>query len=145
MNRAEWSSLLAAADRAELVEAGEVCLEAAVSGGGDLPQVIQGPAVGIVTLDVREPIEASRFVLGEVLVTKCVVRFGDGTGGITLMGDDREAALAGAICEAVMAGGGPGSDVVADLCARTSDRVDAERRAEWAELQPTVVSFEEMD
>lgn len=145
MNRTQWSSLLAAADRAELVEAGEICLDAATRAGDALPHVVSGPEVGIVTLDVREPVEASRFVLGEVLVSRCVVRLGDSTGGITLMGDDREAALAGAICDAVMAGERPGAEVVADLCQRTAARVEADRSAEWDELQPTVVRFEEMD
>ena len=60
------------------------------------------------------------------------------------LGDDRAAVLAAAICDAEVQAARPRAADVAALCRRVADRVAAEEVAEWAELAPTVVEFEEL-
>lgn len=134
------AELLARADRAEAIELADRCLDAATE-----PRVLRGPEVGMVMLTVREPVEATRFHLGEVLVTTCEVEHRGVRGWVMRMGDDRHAALAAAVLDAEASAAGPFASEIAALCAATADRVARERAREWADVRPTVVDFEEMD
>ncbi|MGB0149080.1 MAG: hypothetical protein ACPF97_09380, partial [Ilumatobacteraceae bacterium] len=58
------ASMLAQADAASLAVVADECLAAAPT-----PLVHFGPDVGTIMLTMREPVEATRFHLGEVLVT----------------------------------------------------------------------------
>ena len=60
--------MLAQADAASLAVVADECLAAAST-----PRVHFGPDVGTIMLTMREPVEATRFHLGEVLVTRCQV------------------------------------------------------------------------
>ena len=137
--RARRCELLAAAELQSLLDVADSCLD-----GAGAPEAVLGPEVGSVVLTVREPVEASRFQLGDVLVTRSEVIHRGATGWAMRMGDDRPGALAAAICDAECEAGGPGRARVDDLCRSTADRLQRERQAEWAELQPTIVNFEEM-
>lgn len=134
------AELLAAADPEPLIALAERCLD-----DGTRPVVVRGPEVGMVMLTVREPVARERFHLGEVLVTRAEVEL-DGARGWSLRpGDDRLAALAAAVCDAEVEAGRPRSADVVALC-RLTERARAEAdAAEWAELGPTAVSFEELD
>lgn len=134
------AELLARAERAEVIEIADRCLESAAE-----PRVMRGPEVGMVMLTVREPVEATRFHLGEVLVTTCEVEHRGTRGWVMRMGDDRHAALAAAVLDAEAVADGPLADDVEALCARTADRMARERAREWADVHPTIVDFEEMD
>lgn len=109
------------------------------------PFVVTPPQTGMVVLQVREPVAAQRFHLGEVLVTTAEVTVGDHRGWCMRLGEDREATLAGAILDAVTETGGPMADAVAALCTTVEHALADAAAREWADLAPTEVRFEELD
>ena len=131
--------LLAIADRAELIELAERCATSAPA-----PVVRRAPEIGTILLDVREPIAHDRFHLGEVLACQAEVGVGGAVGWSMRLGDDRLATLAAAICDATVEAAAPLAGAVLDLCERTALRQDVDRAAEWSELEPTIVTFEEL-
>ena len=134
------ASMLAQADPEALAAAADECLAAAPN-----PLIHHGPEVGTVLLTVREPVETTRFHLGEVLVTRCQLEHRGISTWAMRMGDDRAATLAAAICAAEAEAEGPAQATVDRLVAATRARLAADRAEEWAELEPTIVAFEEMD
>jgi alpha-D-ribose 1-methylphosphonate 5-triphosphate synthase subunit PhnG len=139
MNSERRAELLAIAERDELVALADRC--AAESPGAE---VVRPPQVGTILLEVREPIAHDRFHLGEVLACQAEVRIGAATGWSMRLGDDRLATLAAAVCDASVEAGASLAGEVLDLCERTALYQESERAAEWAELAPTVVEFEEL-
>jgi alpha-D-ribose 1-methylphosphonate 5-triphosphate synthase subunit PhnG len=109
------------------------------------PVIVTAPEVVLVALDVREPVCAERFRIGDVLATRAEVAYGGHEGWAVRMGDDRAAALAAAICSAVGDHSLEGSERVDDLCRATESTRTDERLVEWSELLETVVEFEELD
>lgn len=134
------ASMLAQADAASLAVVADECLAAAPT-----PLVHFGPDVGTIMLTMREPVEATRFHLGEVLVTRCQVEHRETVAWAMRMGDDRASTLAAAVCDAEVAAAGPAAASVERLVAETHRHLEAERAEEWRELEPTIVAFEEMD
>ncbi|TDD03732.1 phosphonate C-P lyase system protein PhnG [Nonomuraea diastatica] len=137
----ERAELLAAATPDELLPLAERLLQA-----GDLgePAVLHPPETGMVMLTVREPVAEERFHLGEVLVTSCTVEVAGAAGWNMRGGDDRVAALAAALLDAVAAAGLPAAGEVNALCASVAERRAREEAAEWAEVSATRVAFEEL-
>ena len=133
------AALLALADPLELIGLADACLAA-----GDRPRVLVAPEVGCVATQVREPIAGERFLLGDVLACRAEVELDGARGWAMHLGDNRAAVLAAAICDAEVQAARPRAADVAALCRRVADRVAAEEAAEWAELAPTVVEFEEL-
>lgn len=137
--------------RAELLAAGEpdelIPLAERLIADGTLGEVsvLTGPDVGMVMMTVREPVAEQRFHLGEVLVTQCRVEVAGATGWCVRGGDDRVTTLAAALLDGAAAAGLPAaSEEIAELCLTIEAR-QAERTArEWAELEPTIVAFEEL-
>jgi alpha-D-ribose 1-methylphosphonate 5-triphosphate synthase subunit PhnG len=107
------------------------------------PFVLSGPDVGMVMMQVREPVAEERFYLGEVLVTRAEVELAGHRGWCMRLGDDRQAALAAAILDA--AAEGTDRTTVERLCGVIAAREKASAEAEWAEIAPTEVRFEELD
>lgn len=140
LDRNRRAELLAAADRAPLLATAEGCLRDCPD-----PELIVGPEVGTLVLTVREPVEATRVHLGDVLVTRTEVSHRDVRGWAMRMGDDRAGALAAAICDAETEAGGPSASLVDELCRSTADIEARARAQEWAELSPTIVDFQEME
>ncbi|GAA5010156.1 phosphonate C-P lyase system protein PhnG [Actinopolymorpha pittospori] len=141
LSREERASLLARALPEEL----EPLAEETLARKGD-PVVLSGPEVGMVMMQVREPVAAERFYLGEVLVTRTEVELGGHRGWCMRLGDDRQAALAAAILDAAAeAPDGADRASVEALCRRVAEREARAARAEWAEIAPTEVRFEELD
>ncbi|MFI0419860.1 phosphonate metabolism protein PhnG [Spongiactinospora gelatinilytica] len=135
------AELLSAATRDELVALAERLLAQGALGE---PAVLVPPEVGMVMLQVREPIAEERFYLGEVLVTRCGAEVA-GVAGWSMRGDDdRIAALAAALLDAVCAAGLPESAEVEELCAAVERRRRREIDEEWARIAPTLVTFEEL-
>ncbi|MER8069921.1 phosphonate C-P lyase system protein PhnG [Streptomyces sp. NPDC094034] len=133
--------LLAAAAREEIVPLAERLFADA---GRPEPTVLKAPETGMVVLQVREPVEETRFYLGEVLVTECSVEVSGVPGWCMRPGDDRIAALAGALLDALAAAGDPATDEIDALCAAVAERLAAEDSAEWADVTSTTVNFEEL-
>jgi alpha-D-ribose 1-methylphosphonate 5-triphosphate synthase subunit PhnG len=142
--REERWALLAAAEGEELIELADACLAAAAEFTVTAP-----PRAGSVSAQVRDPVRRERFLLGDVLACTAEVEL-DGVRGWALrLSDDRAAVLAMAICDAAGAstGGvstGGGAAAVDDLCRRVEARLREREAAEWAELAPTIVEFEEL-
>ncbi|MHA6625427.1 phosphonate C-P lyase system protein PhnG [Pseudonocardia sichuanensis] len=133
------AELLAVATRDDLVAlADRITADAAC-------RVERGPEVGMVVLEVREPVAGERFHLTEVLVTEARVSVDGAPGWAMRTGDDRLAALAAAVCDAAAEAGHALAPEVERLCAETADRQAAETAAELARVAPTAVAFEELD
>ncbi len=137
--RARRAELLAAAERQPLLDVADACLD-----GAEPPQAVLAPEVGALVLTVREPVEATRFQLADVLVTRSEVVHRGAQGWAMRMGEDRAGALAAAICDAECEADGPARSRVDTLCRATARRLARERRVEWEQLRPTIVEFEEM-
>lgn len=136
---AQRAELLAIADAAEVVALAETCVDRF----GD-PVVIVPPEVGLVVMQVREPVCSERFHLGEVVVTRAEVEMAGARGWAMRLGTDRVAALAAAVCDAVASKDGALADDVELLCRTTERERAAARDAEWDAIAPTIVRFEEL-
>jgi len=159
LTREERWALLAAAGSQELIGLADACL-----GAAEAFQVIVPPQVGCVSVQVREPIMKQRFLLGDVLACSAEVELDGQRGWALRFGDDQAAVLAMAIVDAAASvrpadgdvpsgdgdapsGDGDGDGVAGQidrLCAELARRLRQEEAAEWAELAPTVVEFEEL-
>lgn len=137
--REERTAQLAAACPEELVGLADACLA-----DGASPLVLRAPEVGCVATQVAEPIAGERFLLGDVLACRAEVELDGARGWAMRLGDDRVAVLAAAICDAEVEAGRPHAADVLALCDRVAVRTDATDAAEWAQLAPTVVEFEEL-
>lgn len=137
-SEARRAELLSAADAEPLVDLAEQVLAAC----GDL-RVVVGPELGMVMLQVREPVAEERFYLTEVLITRAEVEFDGAAGWAMRAGDDGLAALAAAVLDA--AAGSGHLAAVESLCAATEHQLADARNAELAALAPTTVQFSELD
>ncbi|MDN5857750.1 MAG: phosphonate C-P lyase system protein PhnG [Pseudonocardia sp.] len=138
-SREDRAALLAAAQSAELVGQADACLA-----DGTAPRVLVAPEVGCVATQVAEPIAGERFLLGDLLACRAEVELDGARGWAMRLGDDRAAVLAAAVCDAEVQAGRPRAAEVDALCDRVAARAAAEEAAEWAELAPTIVEFEEL-
>ncbi|KUN00146.1 phosphonate metabolism protein PhnG [Streptomyces yokosukanensis] len=139
LSRERRCALLAEAQRAELMELADACLA-----DGAQVRLLVGPEVGCVTAQVREPVLAQRFLLGDVLACRAEVEFAGHRGWAMRLGDDRAAVLAAAVLDAEAQSGRPLAADVDLLCERVASRRELRESREWAELAPTVVEFEEL-
>ncbi|MGH9113291.1 MAG: phosphonate C-P lyase system protein PhnG [Acidimicrobiales bacterium] len=140
VSRERRCELLAAADAAPLIGLAEHC----VADGAHVT-VLSGPEVGVVALQVREPVVGERFHLGEALVTRVEVDVDGSRGWAMRMGTDRVAALAAAVLDAVVSAGAPLAAEIDRLCDATAAALADGDEREWADLAATEVCFEELD
>lgn len=138
-SREQRCALLAEAERDELVDLADECLADDVA-----VRVLTGPLVGVVVAQVREPVLAERFLLGDVLACRAEVELAGQRGWSMRLGDDRAATLAAAVLDAEVEAVRPGADRVAGLCHTVAQRRTERAAAEWAEIAPTIVEFEEL-
>jgi alpha-D-ribose 1-methylphosphonate 5-triphosphate synthase subunit PhnG len=134
------TELLARADADDVREVAERCI---LSLGE--PIMITPPEIGIVMMQVREPVVRERFHLGEVVVTRADVELDGHRGWSMRQGTDRITTLAAAICDAAARGGGELGVHVEHLCDATAAALEHREFGLVASLQPTVVEFEELD
>ncbi|MEU1597015.1 phosphonate C-P lyase system protein PhnG [Streptomyces sp. NPDC005708] len=139
LSREHRCALLAEAERAELIELADAC----IADGGQV-RVLVGPEVGCVTAQVREPVLAQRFLLGDALACRAEVELAGHRGWAMRLGDDRLAVLAAAVLDAEAQSGGRRAADIDLLCERVASRRERRESQEWAELAPTVVEFEEL-
>jgi len=107
--------------------------------------IINPPEVGMVMMQVREPVCKERFHLGEVVVTRAEVAVAGSRGWAMRTGADRETALAAALLDACAEHDAVYANDVHSLCEITASHLAADERREWDELRATAVSFEELD
>ena len=105
-------------------------------------EVVSPPRPSLVMARVRETVDGEVFNLGEVLVTNCEVTLDGEPGWAMVVDHDPERALSAAIVDAASRreGGGWLQAELQELLAEARET----RRARWAGVQPTRVSFEEM-
>ncbi|WP_433871590.1 phosphonate C-P lyase system protein PhnG [Saccharopolyspora sp. CA-218241] len=139
MNREERTALLAVAEPDEVIDLADRCLA-----GAEPPSVLRAPEVGCVSVQVREPVVRERFLLGDVLACRAEVELRGARGWAMRLGDDRPATLAAALLDAAAEADAALAAEVEELCLRVADRHRAAEEAEWAELAPTIVEFEEL-
>lgn len=138
--REELAGLLATAAAAPLRHLADAVLETSPP-----PVLLDGPTVGTAPLHVREPVERIRFGLIDVLVTRAEIELDGHRGWAMRMGDDRASTLAAAVCDAEVQRNGPLAADVLALCELVAAEHVADRARRWAELEPTIVHFEELD
>lgn len=139
MNAERRAELLAVSGRDDLVALAERC-----AANEPRPTVVVAPEVGTILLEVREPVALDRFHLGDVLACRAEVLVDGGHGWAVRLGDDRLATLAAAVCDAEVDADRPLAAEVEALCRQTERHTAAERDAEWRELAPTQIAFEEL-
>lgn len=139
LTRERRAELLARARADEL----EPLAEEVLTASGEQPVVLSGPDVGMVMMQVREPVAEERFYVGEVLVTQIEVELSGQRGWSMRLGDDTRATLAAGLLDA--AAEGAARTQVEALCSRVAEREDLAARTEWAAIAPTEVRFEELD
>ena len=143
MDRNRRAELLARADADDIRELAEAFLSRR-SIAEEL-HIINPPEVGMVMMQVREPVCKERFHLGEVVVTRAEVAVAGARGWAMRAGTDRETALAAALLDACAEHDAELAVDVHSLCDRTADHLAADDRREWDDLVSTAVSFEELD
>ncbi|MGH8931272.1 MAG: phosphonate C-P lyase system protein PhnG [Egibacteraceae bacterium] len=134
------AELLAVADAGEVVALAERCLAL-----GAAPAIVAEPEAGLVVLQVREPVAGTRFYLCEVLATRAEVAVDGVPGWAMRLGEDRAATLASAICDAEAEARRPLAAEVEALCDRAAEAEALQRAAQWRDVAPTIVQFEELD
>jgi alpha-D-ribose 1-methylphosphonate 5-triphosphate synthase subunit PhnG len=137
--RERVAELLAEAPEADLV----ALADAALADGADFA-VLTAPEVGSVAARVREPICFDHFFLGDILACRAEVSLAGVRGWAMRMGDERGATLAAAVLDAELQAGRPQADAVIELAKRVEADLLAADAAEWAQLAPTIVKFEEL-
>jgi alpha-D-ribose 1-methylphosphonate 5-triphosphate synthase subunit PhnG len=135
----ERAELLAIAASAELV-----ALADRITAAADV-RVAAQPQVGMVVLEVREPVAGERFHLSEVLVTEACVTVDGAAGWSMRAGDDRLATLAAAVCDGAVESGHALAGDVVRLCAASAAARAEQTAAEQARVATTAVVFEELD
>lgn len=143
MDRNRRTELLARADSDEVRDLAETFLSQ--RSVADEVHIINPPEVGMVMMQVREPVCKERFHLGEVVVTRAEVAVAGVRGWAMRAGSDRETALAAALLDACAEQRPDLAAAVHELCATTEAHLAADTRREWDELRSTAVSFEELD
>lgn len=104
-------------------------------------EVLEGPLVSTMLVELTESVQGQPFYVGEVVVSGATVTVAGVRGDSLVVGRDPQRALAAAVCDAA-AGSGVLAEDVQRLVARTEREAAAARRAQSAEVAATRVSFE---
>ena len=142
--REDRCSLLAVCDTDELTNLIDYMLEM-----GNLStelQVVRPTYTGTVQFQVREPVCEERFLLADVIVTVAEVSLGETLGWAMRVGTDRKATLAAAIADALLESGHTEANgTIRTLLAATRRDLLEQRRERQAQLNKTIIEFEELD
>jgi alpha-D-ribose 1-methylphosphonate 5-triphosphate synthase subunit PhnG len=103
--------------------------------------LLREPEKTMVLLRIKEPVRQSRFYLGELLASHCIVEIGGARGAAVLMGDDLDKAKAAAMLDAVHSGGFPGFALVEPELLRLEEKRRTEEERKAAAVRKTQVSF----
>jgi alpha-D-ribose 1-methylphosphonate 5-triphosphate synthase subunit PhnG len=147
ISRERRCELLAMAPSTELIALAERLL--AADEIAEALIVTHHPETGAVVMQVREPVCAERFHLGDVVVTRAEVAIDGQRGWSMRLGSDRPATLAAAMCDALAVTSRHSwqswRDEIDALCRQTAEHHEELERREWSELVATAVAFEELD
>lgn len=140
-SREKVTELLGVAKSSEVISLANRVIESLAD--GELT-VTRPPQTGSIVTQVREPLAAQRFILGDLLATTAEVALGIETGWAMRLDDDRQATLAQAVLDAEILRGGPHADEALALAEEVDDQRRDRRAAEWAQLAATIVEFQEI-
>jgi len=105
-------------------------------------KVLKSPGPGMVMVRQVDPLENAVFLLGEAYVTECEVEVDGLPGYGCVLGSERERALAGALLDAVIAGGHAIASELAPLLEAEEKRIIARWETDRRAVDTTRVSFE---
>ncbi len=105
----------------------------------------RAPELGMVMLQVQEPVANDNFFLGEVLVTRAEVEVAGHPGWAMRMGDDPLGTLACALIDAWAVSSVDATNEVDLRCAAVLARCWEREISEWEELRKTEVRFDELE
>jgi alpha-D-ribose 1-methylphosphonate 5-triphosphate synthase subunit PhnG len=107
--------------------------------------LLKGPEKTMILLQAREPVQQSRFYLGELLAAHCVVEIAGVRGAAVLMGDDLDKARAAAVLDAAHTGNFSCFALVEGELLRLEEERKAGLAKEAAEIRKTKVSFQSLE
>ena len=110
--------------------------------GRSTVRVLKAPSPGMVMVRHADPLENTRFLLGEAYVTECEVDVDGHLGYGCVLGTGEERALCGALVDAVMGGGHSMAANIEPLLGEEQRRIEETRRAEDCSVASTRVSFD---
>jgi alpha-D-ribose 1-methylphosphonate 5-triphosphate synthase subunit PhnG len=105
----------------------------------------RSPEVGMVMVQITEPVGNDNFYLGEVLVTRAEVEVAGYPGWAMRLGDDSVGALAGALLDAWATTSDDAANAVDLRCAMTLAQCWQREIEEWEMLRRTEVRFDELE
>ncbi len=111
----------------------------------DLVAVVRAPELGMVMMQIQEPVANDNFYLGEVLVTRAEVEIAGFPGWSMRMGDDRVGALGCALLDAWAVTSNDAANDVDMRCAAILSARWQREIEEWEELRKTEVKFDELE
>lgn len=138
--RPQWMSTLAQSSLDHL----EIRLE----GLGELPphQLLRPPEIGLVTVQGRAGGTGQRFVLGEVPMTRCVIRILDRSGAATtgfgyVQGRHKRQAELAAVCDGLLQWQDWHERVMGAVIEPLAAAIEAHRHQRWQTTAATQVEF----
>jgi alpha-D-ribose 1-methylphosphonate 5-triphosphate synthase subunit PhnG len=139
-DRTRRSEILCLVDADRLVE----WVDALVPTDVDV-SIVRPPEVGLVMMQVREPVAHDHFYLGEILVTRTEVVINNHPGWSMRMGDDRPGALACALLDAWSTTSIDAANAIDTRCAEVLAVSWQAEIEEWERLRKTEVRFDELE
>ncbi len=136
--RRQWMAVLARASRPTLDRG-----LAAVAQRRNLPayQAVRPPETGLVAVEGRTGGTGARFILGELVVTRCSVAVSDRLGVAYVAGRDRQRAELAALCDALLQDPDWHGDVNRHIVEPEAARLAAERATAARRTAATKVDF----
>lgn len=123
-------------------------VESRVMALGDLPvyHKVRGPEIGLVTVQGRAGGTGQRFVLGEVPMTRCVIRLSDPgyqktTGFGYIQGRQKQQAEWAAVCDGLLQLPEWQERVMTQVIEPLAELMEACRRQQWQTTAATQVEF----
>jgi alpha-D-ribose 1-methylphosphonate 5-triphosphate synthase subunit PhnG len=107
--------------------------------------LLKEPEKTMVLLQIQEPVRQSRFYLGELLASHCIVDVGGVRGAAVLMGDDLGKVKDAAVLDALHSGGFPGFTLVEPELLRLEEERRAGEARKAAAVRKTQVSFQSLE
>jgi alpha-D-ribose 1-methylphosphonate 5-triphosphate synthase subunit PhnG len=107
--------------------------------------LLRAPEVGMVMVQIKEPVVNDNFYLGEILVTRAEVEVAGAAGWAMRIGDDAVGALACALLDAWATTSVEAANAVDLRCAATLAQCWQREIEEWETLRRTEVRFDELE
>lgn len=138
LSRREYSRILAAADREQARALSELIMRT------HRVRSLRPAQKTLAMIQMREPVSASLFYLGEALCCECMVEVERSTGFSVMMGDDFEKVTAAAVVDAAFAAGVPETEELTKRLLEMDRAQKAARMHRNSEIIKSKVEFSAM-